>query len=245
MEDESIIKLEDRIILALDDWEFVYECINFLDKLSRTPYAVKIHSLWDKQGSVAVEQLKWFTNRIFVDLKLKDIPRTVGVRAKIAKEVGVDFLTVFADGGVEMMRAAVENGPEIIAVTVLTSLSSKEVQCIYGGEQATVVATRFAMFAKESGIKYIVCSSQEVSCLSEMPQLAGMEFWVPGIRRTGESSDDQTRFDTPSAAIKSGATRLVIGSSITKARDPKKAFDEISSEIESALSEINAKEVKI
>jgi len=56
MEDESIIKLEDRIILALDDWEFVYECINFLDKLSRTPYAVKIHSLWDKQGSVAVEQ---------------------------------------------------------------------------------------------------------------------------------------------------------------------------------------------
>lgn len=243
MGSKSVIKPKDRIILALDDIGAVFECIDLLEKLA--PYAVKIHSLWDKKGSVAVEQLKWFTDRIFVDLKLKDIPRTIGERAKVTKKAGAHFLTVFADGGVEMMRVAVANGPKIIAVTVFTSLSPEEVKCIYGGESAKAVSVRLAMLAKEAGVKYIVCSSQEVGYLSEMPQLAGMEFWVPGIRREGESANDQMRFDTPSAAIKAGATRLVIGSSITKAPNPKKAFDEIVVEIESALSEINRKEVRI
>ena len=236
---------EDRIILALDGMGFI-ECVNLLNTLNRVPYAVKVHSLLDKEGLTAAEYLRLCGHKIWADLKLKDIPRTVGERAKIIKDIGgIDFLTVFADGGIDMMRAAVENGPEIIAVTVLTSLSPEEVKCIYGGESAKAVSARLAMLAKEAGIKRVVCSSQEVRYLSEMPQLADMEFWVPGIRRTGESSDDQIRFDTPSAAIKSGAARLVVGSSITKTHDPKKAFDEISSEIESALSEINAKEVKI
>ena len=123
---------EDRIILALDGMGFI-ECVNLLNTLNRVPYAVKVHSLLDKEGLTAAEYLRLCGHKIWADLKLKDIPRTVGERAKIIKDIGgIDFLTVFADGGIDMMRAAVENGPEIIAVTVLTSLSPEEVKCKIG-----------------------------------------------------------------------------------------------------------------
>lgn len=211
------------IVVALDGLN-AERCRELVRLLGTEIYAFKIH---DSTGRVAV----------WADLKLKDIPDTVALRARAVRDAGVVMLTVHASGGFRMMRAAVESGPPLIfAVTVLTSLDDAECARIHNGSTVATVHT-LARMAKEAGAHGIVCSPQEVGFLSRDSDLFGMEFVTPGVRPAGAAAGDQARFDTPSAAIRAGATRLVIGRPITQAPDPVEALEAICEEIAQAMAE--------
>mgnify|MGYP001571614984 CR=1 FL=1 len=230
-----------RIILALDGLG-LDRSSKLVSQLGYQPGAYKIHDLWDVKGPGVVQGLQdagpgLGSVSIFVDLKLKDIPNTVGLRAKAVRESGARVLTVHASGGVEMMRAAVEHGPEtILAVTVLTSLDEEEVHILHGQPSKAAVLYQ-ARLAKLAGVQGIVCSPQEVGILAKRSEFQTMKLVVPGIRQAGKEIADQKRVDTPAAAIKAGATDLVIGRPITGAPDPVEAFEAIAEEIAAAMAE--------
>ncbi len=207
------------------------ECLMLVRQIGSV-YAVKIHDLWDREGPGVVQVLREAgAPRVWVDLKLKDIPNTVGLRAKAVRDAGADILTVHASGEIEMMEAAVANGPPIIfAITVLTSLSEEQAHLLHG-QPSKAAVLYMARLAKLAGIYGIVSSPQEVGVLAKRPELRGMELVVPGIRPAGTEDADQKRVNTPAAAIKAGARRLVVGRPITQADDPVEALDRIAEEI--------------
>jgi len=179
---------------------------------------------------------------VFLDLKLHDIPNTVGGAAAAAARTGASILNVHAGGGREMMRVAGERAreaasaagrtaPKVIAVTVLTSLDAAALAEVgFEGSPGTV-ALRLAVLAKESGLDGVVCSPEEIVAIRGA---CGPEFLlvVPGIRPAGSAAADQKRIATPGSAAKAGADLLVIGRPITGAADPAAAAREIAREIE-------------
>jgi orotidine-5'-phosphate decarboxylase len=207
-------------------------------------YAVKIHNLWDQHGPDVVKWLRGAgAKRVMVDLKLDDIPRTVKRRAHAIAQAGADILTVKASAEVDAMRAAVEGAKEgggerevqIVAVTVLTSLTEEMAHLLHG-QPAKAAALYLARLAALAEVHAIVCSPHEVGALTKRWELRDLEFWTPGIRSAGKDAGDQKRFDTPGAAIKAGATRLVIGSQITEAPNPVAALAELETEIAQAVA---------
>lgn len=229
---------DSRINVALDRMG-KYACVQLTSRVGARTYAFKIHSLWDTEGPGVVEVLKKEgAERVWVDLKLHDTPDTVADRAKAVRDAGGDILTVHVAGEVEMMMAAVENGPpEIYAITELTSLSEEQVHLLSGNPAKASVLYR-ARLAKLAGVHGIICSPNEVNLLSKRPELKGLTRTTPGIRLAGQAAGQQARFDTPEAAIKNGADRLVLGSAVTKAENPAAAFDAIEAEIIKALQEV-------
>lgn len=225
----------ERIIVALDGLS-QEQAFALVGGLGNRPYAFKIHDLWDQLGPSMIGAFRnRGAGRVWTDLKLKDIPATVGGRARAVRDAGADILTVHASGEIEMMQAAVEHGPPmVLAVTVLTSLSEEQTHLLHG-QPAKAAVLYQARLAKLAGVYGIVCSPKEVSVLAQRPELKGMLFVVPGIRPAGMDAGDQKRFDTPAAAIKAGATHLVVGRAITSASDPVAAFDAIAEEIAAAL----------
>jgi len=224
-------------LIAAADGLNIAQCLSLVSKVGTRMYAIKIHDLYDKGGSVVVSRLRSDgAERVWVDAKLHDIPKTVENRTRALISAGANIITVHASGGTEMMKAAVEvastKGVEIYAITILTSLSEKECQKIYG-EIPSIMALQLALMAKDAGVQGIVCSPHEVKQLSDHSDLRnlGLKFVVPGIRSVGTNTNDQKRFDTPAATIKAGATHLVIGRQITQAQDPKSALDAIEQEI--------------
>ncbi len=227
--------MEPRIILALDGLSLDY-CTNLVRVVSGRVYAYKIHDLWDAHGPSVVSRFVNSGTRVFVDLKLHDIPNTVALRAKRVLEAGADILTVHAEGGIDMMKAAVDNFPRVLAITVLTSLSEEEAHLQFGQPVKAMVLKR-ARDAKLAGVWGIVCSPQEVGVLAKHLELAGLKFVTPGVRSPGKDVSDQKRVDTPAAAIKSGADFLVVGREITQATDPLVALEAIERQITEALAE--------
>ncbi len=230
------MRIGPRIFVALDGLtlEKSQEIVRVLER--RAGY--KIHDLWDQEGPWVVQcLLQNGAEFVWVDLKLKDIPQTVKLRAEAVKRSGAHVLTVHASGEIEMMMAAKAGGPaNILAVTVLTSLDEDQTHLLHGNpaKAAVLYMTRLARLADMTGV---VCSPREVGLLAKRPELKEMELVVPGIRFTGASIDDQKRVDTPYAAVKAGATRLVVGRAITEAVDPIAAFDRIESEVSAALKD--------
>jgi orotidine-5'-phosphate decarboxylase len=146
-----------------------------------------------------------------------------------------------ASGGVKMMEAAIgsaktKRGPvEVYAVTVLTSLSSKETeQDIYGTVPAKLVL-RWANLAVRAGVQGIVCSALELRLFGTMRKFDEIKLIVPGTRSSGKAGCDQARIATPYSAIRGGADHLVIGRQITEAPDPLRALSELEEEIDRAF----------
>ncbi len=160
--------------------------------------------------------------KLFLDLKLHDIPNTVAGAARAAVAgCRPDFLTVHASGGREMIRAAVEaaGDTKILAVTVLTSLDANELAAIGQGDDAQAQVLRLARLAVAAGAGGIVCSPREIALLrKELPK--DVILVVPGIRPAGAVKGDQKRVMTPAEATAAGADYLVIGRPITQAADP-------------------------
>jgi orotidine-5'-phosphate decarboxylase len=170
-------------------------------------------------GVNGVEKLREVSDAdLFLDLKLHDIPNTVAGAVRQVTHLSPRFLTVHASGGSAMVSAAVAQGPniDIAAVTVLTSLSSLDLQEIGFAHSPLESAVGLALLAKRAGARAIVCSPHEISAVREGvgPDLT---IITPGVRPVGEKgSDDQARTMSPREAITHGATYLVIGRPITR-----------------------------
>ena len=186
--------------------------------------------LFSAAGPDIIGTLKDMGYKVFLDLKLHDIPNTVGRASKVLGSLGIDYLTLHTAGGVEMLTAGVEGltegannaeleVPKALGVTILTS--QKETPSDLMGE-------RF-LLAKSSGCKGIVCSAKNLEEANSMiPELT---FVVPGIRPKGAEQHDQANVATPLTAIDNGADLLVIGRAVTENVDPRRAAREIIMEI--------------
>jgi orotidine-5'-phosphate decarboxylase len=172
--------------------------------------------------------------KLFLDLKLHDIPNTVAGAVRAALALDPLFMTLHAAGGAAMMRAAVDargdRRTKLLGVTVLTSLDGGDLAATGQTGPVEAQVQRLALLAKSAGLDGVVCSPQEVATLREA---CGKDFMlvVPGIRPAGAALGDQKRVQTPRAAIEAGADYLVIGRPITEALDPAAATRAILAEI--------------
>lgn len=196
--------------------------------------------LFVREGPPAVELGAQLGCEVFLDLKLHDIPATVGRAVRSACQLGVRYLTVHAAGGQRMIEAAAEaavhegTGLKLLAVTVLTSLDAQDLAAIgVAASDPTAQVARLAQLAVAAGAPGLVCSSSEVASLREVLGPAPLLI-TPGIRMAGGALDDQKRVGTPRSAIASGASLLVVGRPIRDADDPHAAATAICDEIAQA-----------
>jgi orotidine-5'-phosphate decarboxylase len=174
--------------------------------------------------------------RVFLDLKLHDIPNTVAGAARAVARLRPSILTVHAAGGPAMIRAAVEAAPhtQIAAVTVLTSLTEGDLERIGLAGPADSAVRRLAALSVEAGATALVCSPNEVSAVRAE---VGEEITLitPGVRPTGAATQDQMRVATPEQALADGADLLVIGRPITGSADPGAAAAAIAASLRRAV----------
>jgi orotidine-5'-phosphate decarboxylase len=187
-------------------------------------------------GPPAVERARAAEGRVFLDLKLHDIPNTVAGAVGSALDLGVDLLTVHAGGGPAMLEAAVAAARGrlgILAVTVLTHLDAAELARLDLPGAPAERALAWARLARECGCAGVVCSPRE---LNELRPVLPRPFQLvtPGIRPTGAELGDQKRVATPAAALAAGADLLVIGRPLTQASDPEAALAALAVELGAA-----------
>ena len=215
----------------------------FVDKFpANEPLYLKVGmELYYKEGSSIIKHLKSKGHRIFLDLKMHDIPNTIRSAMRSIAALGVDLTNLHAAGGTLMMKAGVVGlaegtqagceRPLIIAVTQLTSTSKKVMNKELGipGEVADS-ALNYAQLAKDSGLDGVVCSAYEVRRIHET---CGADFitLTPGIRLKGDEIHEQTRIATPSFAKAAGSNYIVIGRSITQAEEPYEVYKRVHAEL--------------
>jgi orotidine-5'-phosphate decarboxylase len=175
---------------------------------------------------------------VFLDLKLHDIPNTVGKAVSALAPLDPAILTVHAAGGKEMMTAAKQAAPshtKVVAVTVLTSLDQDDLASTGISGSPAEQVERLTELAREAGLDGIVCSGAEVA-LARKQWPEGF-FVVPGVRPAGGDVSDQKRVVTPAEAIDDGASILVIGRPITEANDPGQALREIAGSLKKEVTQ--------
>lgn len=222
------------LIIALD-FSGKTEVDAFLSHFGEEKLFLKVGmELFFQEGPEIVYHLKDKGHRIFLDLKLHDIPNTVKRAMKGLAKLGCDLVNVHAAGGKEMMAAAIEGleegtspgteRPRCIAVTQLTSTSEEQMQ----KEQLIKVSLEesvlhYAALARDAGLDGVVCSSREVRLLRKK---MGSDFLTvtPGIRLPTDDIQDQKRVATPQFAREQGASAIVVGRGITKADDPYASY---------------------
>jgi orotidine-5'-phosphate decarboxylase len=187
--------------------------------------------LYYAAGNEIVKEIKRRGHKIFLDLKLHDIPNTVRKAMKVLSALDVDMVNVHASGTIEMMKAAKEGltredgtRPLLIAVTQLTSTSQEPMQSqLLIGATINDTIAKYAQNTKEAGLDGVVCSPLEASLVKEA---CGQEFMTitPGIRFADSSTDDQVRITTPAKAREIGSDYIVVGRPITAAEDPVAAY---------------------
>lgn len=230
-----------RVIVPLDV-ESSDEALTWVDRLGDQGEFYKVGlELYTRAGPEVVRELIDRGKRVFLDLKLHDIPNTVAGAVRAASDLGVDLLTVHASGGPTMLKAAARarsGGLRLLAVTVLTSLSPDEMSTVWGREIRSVreEVGRLAVLAQEAGMDGIVASALEASWVRSQ---VGDDFMIvtPGIRPAGADRGDQSRVATPTDAIRAGADYLVVGRPITQAADPAAALAAVIEEVEQAAQE--------
>jgi len=192
--------------------------------------AVKVGmELFNAEGPDAVRAFE--QHRVFLDLKLHDIPTTVGRAVAALAPLGVELLNVHALGGRAMMEASNEHkgDTKIIAVTVLTSLTDGDLKEV-GLPPADEAVPLLAALAREAGCDGVVCAPTDIAAVRAVCP-APFLIVTPGVRPVGAAKDDQARIMTPRAARDAGADRLVIGRPITRAADPRAAAEKIAEEL--------------
>ena len=173
---------------------------------------------------------------LFLDVKLADIPNTVGKASLAISRLGVKYFNVHASAGIPAIKAAVENKGQsgVLVVTVLTSLNAEQCKSIFGDEPEHKVSD-FAAMILEAGADGVICSPKELKLLRANANFDDLTIVTPGVRPEWAPADDQKRVMTPGEAIKAGADYLVIGRPIAKAKDPVEAAKRIADEIDKAL----------
>ncbi|MDY7012014.1 MAG: orotidine-5'-phosphate decarboxylase [Cyanobacteriota bacterium] len=220
----------DRIIVPLDV-PTLEEAIALLDRLPQVRFWKVGLELFVSTGPSILKTLKERNKRIFLDLKLHDIPNTVAGACRAAARYEVDFLTLHATAGRAALQAATEaiagSSTQLLAVTLLTSLNSRELAFdLKIPLELPEYALQMALLARESGLRGVVCSPREVAQLRRVCD-DGFTFVCPGVRPSGSETGDQRRVMTPEQALQAGADYLVIGRPITAASNPTEAWEKI------------------
>ncbi|MDR4946322.1 orotidine-5'-phosphate decarboxylase [Neobacillus cucumis] len=228
--------MNNSLIIALD-FAGINEVNQFLKPFAGRELFVKVGmELFYQEGPEIIHQLKEQGHRIFLDLKLHDIPNTVKSAMKGLARLECDLVNVHAAGGKEMMEAALEGlesgtaagrkRPNCIAVTQLTSTSEEQMQ----KEQLIPVSLKesvlhYASLTKQAGLDGVVCSAWEAGLIKEK---VGQSFLTvcPGIRMASDQVGDQKRVTTPEAARTMGVSSIVVGRSITRSQDPLKSYEQ-------------------
>ena len=223
----------DKIIVALDV-PTKKDALGLVEQLGGQISFFKIGlQLYTAEGPEIVRAVLASGAKVFLDLKLHDIPNTVANAVESAGKVGAQMLTIHLSGGPEMIRAAVsakKGKMSILGVTVLTSATQQTLDEIGIGEQLDRHVLRLGNLGATAGIDGLVASSFEVSFLRE--QLGDkIKLIVPGVRPSWSEPGDQKRFMTPRQALEAGADYLVIGRPITADPDPRAAVDRLLAEI--------------
>ena len=237
---DKALNLAKRIIIALDvkNKEKALQTIKQLEKAEIFKIGLR---LFTSEGPFLFRKMTALRKKIFLDLKLHDIPNTVADTVRAGVKHGVHMMTLHASGGREMMARSVDAAreeaekerrekPLLLAVTVLTSLKNEELKELGINDKVNGQVLRLAEMAKKEGMDGIVCSAQEIEAVKEN---IGKDFLtvVPGIRPSWASAHDQKRIMTPSRALRKGADYIVIGIPILEASDPQKAFFDILEEL--------------
>lgn len=222
-----------RDVIIACDFSSKEQTLNFLDKFTgRKPFVKIGMELFYAEGPEIVRTIKARGHRIFLDLKLHDIPNTVKKAMSVLRNLDVDMTNVHAAGTVDMMRAAREGltredgtRPLLIAVTQLTSTSEERMQrelLINASINDTIV--KYAQNTKEAGLDGVVCSPLEAAMVKEA---CGKEFMTitPGVRFADGEVGDQVRVTTPERAREIGSDFIVVGRPITAADDPVAAYE--------------------
>lgn len=224
----------DRLIIALDVPNAA-EALDIVHDLRGEISIFKIGlQLYTAAGPEIVRVVQQTRAKVFLDLKLHDIPNTVGSAVRSAADLGVAMLTLHLSGGRRMVEAALTACPPdmlLLGVTVLTS--SDEATLRETGVESTVEdqALRLAGIAAAAGIRGLIASPHEVGMLRKC--LGGAATIItPGVRPSWSAADDQKRFTTPREALQNGADYLVIGRPVTAQADRREAVRRILSEIE-------------
>lgn len=224
------------IIVALD-LPTAAGALELVDRLGETIDFYKVGApLFTRAGPQIVRELKGRAKRVFLDLKYHDIPNTVAQAVEAAAELGVELLTLHTSGGAAMLRAAREavgtDGPRLLGVTLLTSLSPAATEEVWGKELRSLrdEVYRLAALAADAGMDGVVASALEAEALKRRH---GPDFLVvtPGIRPSGSLSGDQVRTATPAEAVRAGSDYLVVGRPILQASDPVEIATQLVREV--------------
>lgn len=218
----------ERLIVALD-FARRDEILRAADQLQGVAGCLKIGlQAFVANGPALVRELIGSGHKVFLDLKLHDIPNTVSRATAAAAELGVFMLTVHAAGGLRMMREAADAGKGVLllAVTVLTSLSDQDMTDLGYRETTGPTVLRLASLARQAGLKGVICSPLEIAAIRVQ---TGPDFLIvtPGIRAPGEGAGDQSRTLSAAEAVQAGADFIVVGRPITRAPDPRAAAQKI------------------
>ncbi|MBQ6586462.1 MAG: orotidine-5'-phosphate decarboxylase [Coriobacteriales bacterium] len=232
----------DRVIVALDcSRERARELARDLQGHARW---LKVGmTLYYAAGPSIVDEFKALGFKVFLDLKLHDIPHQVQGAARVLAASGADMLTIHAGGGPAMASAAAgalrevrpDDAPILLGVTVLTSMDAATLEQLGVSRPLDDQVGALASMACQAGCDGVVCSPWEAPRIRELlgPDAA---IVTPGVRPKGASLDDQSRVMTPSMALQRGASHIVIGRPVTGAQDPVAAFESIVKDMEEELS---------
>ena len=235
--------MQHDVIIACD-FKSAEDTFKFLDLFrdeERKPFLKIGMELFYAEGPAIVREIKRRGHRIFLDLKLHDIPNTVKKAMAVLSRLDVDMCNVHAAGTVEMMKYALEGltredgtRPLLIAVTQLTSTSEERMRqelLINASINDTIV--KYAQNTRAAGLDGVVCSGHEAARIKASCQ--GLRCLCPGIRPAGADTDDQQRIMTPARAVQAGADFLVVGRPILKAPSPAEAARAIQAEMKAAV----------
>ena len=227
------MQARDRLIVAAD-FSSRDDILQLAGDVEGVAGAVKIGlQAFLANGPSLVREVAAAGHRIFLDLKLHDIPNTVERAVREVESLGVAMLTVHGSGGAAMLQAARSDRMLILAVTILTSLTDSDLHRLGFAEASKASAVRLATLAHETGVRGVVASPLEIEPIRNACGPA-MTIVTPGIRPTGASADDQRRTLTPAEAVQAGADYIVVGRPITGATDRRGAALRIVDEMERA-----------
>ncbi len=221
------------------------DALSLVDRLGEAVGWYKVGApLYTRSGPAVVQALHERGKHVFLDLKYHDIPNTVAQAVEAAAELGVAMLTLHASGGASMLRAARDaagnDGPRLLGVTLLTSLTASDIEQVWNKELRSMreEVSRLAALAADSGLDGVVASALEAEALKRRH---GADFLVvtPGIRPAGSITGDQVRTATPAEAVRAGSDFLVVGRPVIQADDPVAAVAEIEAEMR-AVPEVGA-----
>ena len=233
---DGIARAREQLIVALDV-PSAKAATKVVERLEGTCRWYKVGlELFTAAGPTVVETLARRGYSVFLDLKFHDIPNTVAGAVRSAAGLGARLINVHAAGGPAMLAAAREalegiaDAPKLLAVTVLTSMDAAQLKAAGVGRAPDKQVELLAKMSMKAGIRGFVCSPEEVGVLRTLTGPEGV-LAVPGIRPAGAQAGDQRRLATPAAALRAGASYLVVGRPITQAQEPAEAAERILKEM--------------